>query len=74
MAADMYSLTYSVEVPEGSTSKVILDPKEHAAFVWATEGEVRNKKMEGENGLQLDFTTREQHEVIMEAFKMWRNA
>ncbi|KAM7182732.1 NUDIX hydrolase domain-like protein [Rhypophila sp. PSN 637] len=64
---------FAVQVPEEAASKVVVDPNEHAAFVWATEAEVRNKKMDGENGIHLDFTTREQFEVILEAFKMWKD-
>ena len=63
---------FVVGVPEELTAKVAVDPNEHAAFVWATEEEVRNKKIDGEGGVQLDFTTREQWEVILEAFKLWK--
>ncbi|KAM7199493.1 NUDIX hydrolase domain-like protein [Naviculisporaceae sp. PSN 640] len=64
---------FIVELPEDSASRVNVDPNEHSAFVWATEDEVRRKKMDGENGIQLDFTTREQYEVILAAFKMWNS-
>lgn len=64
---------FVVEVSQDCVSKVAMDPNEHAAFVWATEDEVRKKKMDGEDGIQLDFTTRDQYEVILEAFKMWKS-
>lgn len=63
---------FVVEVSEELTGKVIVDPNEHAAFLWATEEEVRSKRMGGEDGIELDFTTREQWEVILEAFRLWK--
>ncbi|KAK3377475.1 NUDIX hydrolase domain-like protein [Podospora didyma] len=52
--------------------EVMVDPKEHVAHVWATEEEVRNKKIEGVEGVQLEFTTREQFLVLLEAFELRR--
>ncbi|KAK3321789.1 NUDIX hydrolase domain-like protein [Apodospora peruviana] len=59
-------------VEPADVDHVVLDPAEHTAYVWATEEEVRNKKMEGTDGIQLNFTTKEQQEVILEAFKLWK--
>lgn len=58
-------------VPEGRTAEVMVDPKEHAGYVWATEEEVRQKKVQGKPGLHLEFTTQAQWEVILTAFNLW---
>ena len=59
-------------VPEERTAEVVVDPKEHAGHVWATEEEVRQKKVQGEEGgLDLEFTTQAQWEVILTAFNLW---
>jgi len=59
-------------VSQDQIAKVVLDPREHVRFVWATEEEVRSKKTQGENGVDLEFTTKVQWEVILEAFALWR--
>ncbi|RFU24015.1 hypothetical protein B7463_g12318, partial [Scytalidium lignicola] len=50
---------------EGSL-EVKLDPAEHQRFVWASEGEVRAKKV---GGVDLKFTSREVECTVLEAFK-----
>lgn len=44
---------------------VRLDPSEHQRYVWATEEEVKARRV-GE--VELKFTTREQEAVVLEAF------
>ncbi|KAH7311429.1 NUDIX hydrolase domain-like protein [Stachybotrys elegans] len=55
-------------VPQERTADVVVDPEEHAGYVWATEHEVRHKKV---RGLDLEFTTQAQWEVILTAFSLW---
>lgn len=59
-------------------SEVVLDPNEHTAYVWATEQEVRDCRMQSveeneEPGLELKFTTKKQRQVVLESFKLWGN-
>ncbi|KAI1428983.1 NUDIX hydrolase domain-like protein [Xylaria sp. FL1777] len=68
----VYKFYFILEVKQ--TTEVVLDPAEHVAYLWATEEEVRNERMEGESGndgIELKFTTEEQRRVILEAFKYW---
>ncbi|KAK0717544.1 NUDIX hydrolase domain-like protein [Lasiosphaeria miniovina] len=58
-------------VPEERVAEVMVDPKEHIGYVWVTEEEVRQKKVHGEGGTDLEFTTQAQWEVILTAFKLW---
>ena len=63
-------------VETSQTSDVVVDPNEHAAYIWATEEEVKEgttKGSEGENGMQLTFTSTEQRRVLLEAFKALTN-
>jgi len=62
---------FVVRVPEERAAEVIVDPKEHADHVWVTEEEVRQKKVQEEGGMSLEFTTQAQWEVILTAFKLW---
>lgn len=62
---------FVASVPEERVAEVTVDPKEHAGYVWATEEEVRQKKVHGEGGMDLEFTTQAQWEVILTAFKLW---
>lgn len=60
--------------PEG---RVVLNPKEHVRHLWATEDEVREKRIAPRDGgdgdgERLVFTSRNQWEVILEAFKLWK--
>ncbi|KAI0141651.1 NUDIX hydrolase domain-like protein [Xylariaceae sp. FL1272] len=45
--------------------RVMLNPEEHQQFVWATEGEVKAKKVDGMN---LDFTREEVERTVALAF------
>ncbi|KAK0754361.1 NUDIX hydrolase domain-like protein [Schizothecium vesticola] len=59
-------------VPREQTAEVVVDPNEHAGHVWVTEDEVRQKRVRGkEDGLDLEFTTQAQWEVILTAFQLW---
>lgn len=60
---------FEVEIAEGNEEKVVLDPKEHQAFVWATEEEVRAEKV-GE--LALPFTKKPAKDAILEGFRLGR--
>lgn len=60
---------YSFVVEVEDDGAVVLDPGEHQAFVWATEEEcVRGVK----GGMQLPITTREQREVILQAWRIMK--
>jgi len=61
--------SFVVEVEDGK-GEVKLDPKEHEKHVWATEEEAKIGKV-GEE-IEVRFTTREQREVVLEGFKVWR--
>ncbi len=65
--------TFVVDVEKGPDGKinVKLDPKEHQNYVWASEEDVKARKV-GE--LELRFTTSEQEAVVLEAFKARREA
>ncbi|KAK4639840.1 protein kinase activating protein dpb11 [Podospora bellae-mahoneyi] len=69
-------MTFEAEVQTPSTSErpvVTLDPQEHVRFLWATEEECRAGKAiwDGEK-VTIDFTTKDQHRVIMTGFKIRR--
>ncbi|KAL8415243.1 hypothetical protein RB594_006183 [Gaeumannomyces avenae] len=52
---------------EDDDAAVVLDPREHQAYVWATEEEcVRGAREK----MQLPITTREQREVILNAWRV----
>jgi 8-oxo-dGTP pyrophosphatase MutT (NUDIX family) len=53
------------------TMDVKLDPEEHQSFVWATEGEVRARKV---GDLELEFTTTDLEATVLEAFRTKRGA
>ena len=63
---------FLVEVTEHGRGEVTLDPKEHRAYVWATEAEVRRKTAGKADGRRVDlkFTSREQEETILKAFEV----
>ncbi|KAI0100778.1 NUDIX hydrolase domain-like protein [Nemania sp. FL0031] len=68
---------YYFMVETSQTDKVVLNPAEHVAYLWATEEEVRNKKMKGEGGqegMELKITTEEQRLVLLEAFEQWNES
>ncbi|KAI0432255.1 NUDIX hydrolase domain-like protein [Xylaria sp. FL1042] len=56
-----YSFVVEVEALD-----VKLDPNEHTAFLWVTEDEAKAKKC---GDLHLTYTTKNQEDVILEAFK-----
>ena len=64
--------SFIVDVPEVQTAGVVIDPAEHASFVWATEEEVVERKMAGEDGIVLKFITEDQRVILLEAFRLWR--
>lgn len=51
--------------------EVKLDPNEHEAYVWAGEEEIKAYKV---GNTKLEFTTREQEQVILEAFQARKTA
>jgi 8-oxo-dGTP pyrophosphatase MutT (NUDIX family) len=61
--------TFEVEVESepGILPKVIIDPNEHEAFVWATEEEC-HAGMKGD--VQLNFTSDTQKQAIFDAFEL----
>jgi 8-oxo-dGTP pyrophosphatase MutT (NUDIX family) len=81
-------VTFEVEVEtpalagSGSESlpEVVLDPNEHARFLWATEEECRLGKVtvlhdSGENEVvDVTFTTKAQKEIVLLGFKLRREA
>lgn len=48
---------------------VTLDPNEHQAYLWATEDECRAHR---KGSVELVFTTKEEEEAILEAFRVRR--
>jgi 8-oxo-dGTP pyrophosphatase MutT (NUDIX family) len=56
---------------EAEGTNVKLDQNEHQAFVWASEDEVIRKKT---RDVQLDFTTQESQDVILESFRHIKEA
>lgn len=59
-----------VKPGEDGNHDVKLDPKEHQAFVWATEDEVKAYRAQDIN---LKFTNGKQRETILQAFSIKRN-
>lgn len=59
-----------MEVADDQLGKVRCDPAEHSQWVWAEEGEVEKGEV---RGMELRFTTREQREVVLEGFRVWRD-
>lgn len=71
---------------EGGKVRVKLDPNEHFAYAWVTEDEVRRKEVDIDStpegivradgqkadGAVLEFASREQWDIVLEAFKLWR--
>jgi len=52
---------------EDGSLNVKLDPEEHQNYVWATEEEVKAKKV---GDIELRFTVEDQEKIILEAFKV----
>lgn len=53
-------------VVEAETLDVKLDPNEHQDFVWASEEDVKGKKV---GDMQLEFTTQAAEDIILESFQ-----
>ncbi len=53
----------------GGKLDVKLDPNEHQNYVWAAEEEVKARKA---GGIELEFTTKDQEAVVLEAFRVRR--
>ena len=63
---------FLVETKSGErTMDVKLDPKEHQRFVWASEGEVRARKV---GDLEIEFTMKDLEVTVLEAFWIRREA
>jgi 8-oxo-dGTP pyrophosphatase MutT (NUDIX family) len=63
--------SFLVEAEKGAGGKldVKLDPSEHQNYVWAAEEEVKARKV---GDVELNFTTKEQEAVVLEAFRARR--
>lgn len=59
---------------EDGDMQVKLDPNEHQRYLWVTEDEAREGHTHDEqrNVIELAFTTKEQRDVVLEGFKVWR--
>ena len=62
---------FLVDAEKGAGGKldVKLNPSEHQNYVWAAEEEVKAQKV---GDVELNFTTREQEAVVLEAFRARR--
>lgn len=67
------------ELDKASVPEVVLDPNEHARFLWATEEECRLGKVnvrgasgEEEEVVDIEFTTKYQRTVILLGFQLRR--
>ncbi|KAF2963135.1 hypothetical protein GQX73_g10438 [Xylaria multiplex] len=60
-----FSFAVSIKTENGMLPAVKLNPKEHQRFVWATESEVRARKI---NGIDLEFTAEEVERAVLLAF------
>lgn len=61
--------TFIVEAEKDATGMlgVKIDEKEHQNYVWATEDEVKGGRV---GGIEVKFTTKEQKDIILAAFKL----
>jgi 8-oxo-dGTP pyrophosphatase MutT (NUDIX family) len=64
-----FSFLVDAEKGTGGKLDVKLDPSEHQNYVWATEEEVKARKV---GDVELKFTSREQEAVVLEAFRTRR--
>ncbi|VUC30065.1 unnamed protein product [Clonostachys rosea] len=62
-----FNFLVQAEITSNGSLEVTLDPNEHQSFVWATLKQVQEKKV---NGIELDFTTADTENVILEAFSL----
>ena len=61
-----FNFAVQVKFPAGHLPEVRLDPQEHQCFVWATEAEIRAKKV---GDVHLDFTRDEVERTVLLAFQ-----
>lgn len=54
------------QITEGRL-EVKLDPVEHQRFIWASEEEVRTRKV---GDVELEFTSRDLEDTVLEAFRV----
>jgi 8-oxo-dGTP pyrophosphatase MutT (NUDIX family) len=68
----VYKFNFLVEVhrDENGQLNVVLEPEEHQSYVWATETEVKARKV---GDIELSITSVEQEKVILEAFRTREN-
>lgn len=58
---------------DGEEVEVVMDPKEHQRFVWASEEELRAGQ--GKVGdVKVEFTTREQREIVLAGFQFLKTS
>lgn len=61
-----FNFMVDAEKSADGTLQVKLDPDEHQRFVWASEEEVRTKKV---GDVELEFTTGDLEATVLEAFR-----
>jgi 8-oxo-dGTP pyrophosphatase MutT (NUDIX family) len=64
-----FNFAVHVRTDSGTPPVVRLNPEEHQRFVWATEGEVQARKVDG---IDLDFTKEEVERTVLLVFKDFR--
>ncbi|WYZ39077.1 hypothetical protein EsH8_III_000991 [Colletotrichum jinshuiense] len=64
-----YTYLFEVETAADGSVRVVLDPEEHDAFVWATEDDVRGDRC---GDVQLDWTSQNQKLDVLNAFEVAR--
>lgn len=61
-----FNFAVHVSIEAGAASRVKLTPNEHQQYVWATEGEVRAKRV---GDVKLDFVRAEVERTVLLAFQ-----
>ncbi|CZS95036.1 uncharacterized protein RAG0_04844 [Rhynchosporium agropyri] len=61
-------IKFAFDVEVDSVDEVKLDKNEHRGFLWASEKECRERRME--DGYQIEFTGKWQYECILEGFRL----
>jgi len=64
-----FNFLVDAEKDAGGKLDIKLDPSEHQNYVWAAEEEVKARKV---GGIELEFTTKDQEAVVLEAFRVRR--
>jgi 8-oxo-dGTP pyrophosphatase MutT (NUDIX family) len=64
-----FNFAVHVRTDSGTPLVVRLNPEEHQRFVWATEGEVQARKVDG---IDLDFTREEVERTVLLVFNYFR--